>query len=264
MKIGVIGNGFVGNAVAQFFKMHLPTVVWDKDKTRCTGTFQKTIESDFVFLCLPTPTNEDWSQDTTAIYDVLDTINQKPCDSILILKSTILPGTTQKLTETYPNLKLCYNPEFLMAKTAVYDFANPTDIVIGIGEDATVNQKVYDLYKTYFPTIPILTCNYTTAEMIKYTRNTFLATKVAFFNEIYLLCQTLGVDYNTVREGVIASVRINPTHTQVPGPDGHFGFGGACFPKDTKALAKFGKQIGSSDMLILKAALEFNKIVRKE
>ena len=262
MKIGVIGNGFVGNAVAQFFKTRLPTVVWDKDETRSTGTFQEVMESDFVFLCLPSPTNEDGSQDITAIYEIVDIINMTTHKPILILKSTVLPGTTQRLADKYPDLNFVYNPEFLMAKTAVQDFANPSDIVLG-GADEFL-QEVYALYSTYFPQTPVLLCDYTTAEMIKYTRNTFLATKVAFFNEMYLLCKSLGVNYDTVREGVIASGRINPTHTQVPGPDGLFGFGGACFPKDTKALARFGKQIGASDMLVLNAALELNKRVRKE
>jgi UDPglucose 6-dehydrogenase len=261
MKIGVIGNGFVGNAVAQYFKTRLPTVVWDKDETRCTGTFQEVMESDFVFLCLPSPTFEDGSQDLTALYETVDVINLTTPKSILILKSTVLPGTTQSLAEKYPNLNFVFNPEFLTARTAVQDFANPSDIVLG-GHDECL-QDVSKLYSTYFPQTPILLYDFTTAEMIKYARNTFYAVKVAYFNEIYMICQTLGIDYKQVREGVLASGWVNPMHTLVPGPDGKLGFGGACLPKDSKALVRFGKS-KALDMFVLSAALDTSKKLRKD
>ena len=266
MKISVWGNGFVGAAVSAFFRQHGDVPVWDIKPERRTAEMQDVIRSDLIFLCLPTPTLPDGKQDLSALHEAVEIISRwRHCsDPILVVKSTVLPGVVGHLSLQFSNLRFVSNPEFLSARTAAHDFAHPSSIVLGGGplvREQEALDRVANLHKRYFPDAKIITCDFETAAVIKYARNTFYATKVAFFNEVHQLCQEVGVDYEQVRDGVTASPWIDPMHTEVPGPDGKLGFGGACLPKDSEALAAGARRLGAP-LLILEAAIASNKKVR--
>ena len=149
---------------------------------------------------------------------------------IVVIKSTIPPGTTQKLNKKYPSLQIVFNPEFLTEANAVDDYKNQNRIVIGAARPYST--RVKRIFEKAFPKIPIIKTNSTIAETIKYVTNIFLATKVAFANEMYQLCEGLDIDYDKVTEYARYDERLGTTHWAVPGPDGDFGYAGHCFPKD--------------------------------
>ena len=173
------------------------------------------------------------------------------------------PGTTENILNKYPNLKIIHNPEFLTARTATDDFINQKHIVLGI--PSTLVNKDYDIivkfYKTYFPDAKLSICNSKESECMKIACNSFYATKIQFFTEIKLLCDKLAIDYNNVKDLMLNNEWINPMHTNIPGPDGKLSFGGACFPKDTKALNSFMKTNNIPNQVI-NAVVEENKKMR--
>ena len=174
-----------------------------------------------------------------------------------IIKSTVPVGTTKKYLERH---NVIHNPEFLTARNAIQDFANSERNIIG-GEVELCNDFL-DLFKQCFPNIPSIITSSDESEAIKYFSNTFLAYKVAYFNKIYDLCQAVGMDYDTVCEGVTADSRIGKSHTKVPGIDNDRGFGGTCFPKDLNSLIVQMESHGvNADML--KEVWKYNEQIRK-
>lgn len=269
MKIGIIGNGYVGNAIVEFFKDRADLAVYDLDpeKSFCSSGFpledhseyfEAAAASDYIFVCVGTPT-VDGKIDLYAVEDVMNGLLWEKVKNPIILKSTVVPGTCQDLFDNY-GLNITYNPEFLTARTAVQDFAQPDSIVLA-GPNL---DPVLELYAKFFPDMrPHCFPQYETAELIKYARNTFYATKVAFWNEIKDVADELDVDYGDVLEGVLASGWIDPMHCNVPGPDGQRGYGGACLPKDSQALIATARKLGKP-MLILEAVDESNKKYRSD
>ena len=139
-KIGVIGNGFVGGAVKFGFS---PTVgcdaevrVYDKDPNKSTHTLEKTVnKSDFIFLSVPTPANKDGSINTDILAGAINDINDiSTRDNYIIIRSTVVPGTTRELQKEYPKLNLLFNPEFLTERSANFDFINQSRFIIGSGD----------------------------------------------------------------------------------------------------------------------------------
>ena len=239
-KIGIIGIGFVGNAIKSFFENKKKTICYDKFKN--FNKIEDILTTDLVFLCLPTLFDCDKNEyDKTAILETLEYLNIMEYKGLIIIKSTLEPETTTFVSQKYPNLKLFHNPEFLTARTAVEDFANQKHIIIGSGENVTYNdiENVYDFFKLYYPNANISQITSTESECIKIFCNSFGASKVMLFNEYYLLCNKIGVDFDKVKNIMLNNGWINNMHTQVPGPDGELGFGGACFPKDTRALNSY-------------------------
>ena len=243
MNIGIVGNGFVGGAVAHGFANYKPRI-YDIHPELSPNTLEEVLECEFVFICLPTPMMkpEGGECNLSIVRNFLGTIPFRN-DQVLILKSTVPVGSTRKFAQEYslPNLVHC--PEFLTAANAKQDFLNADRTIIGSPnwDDISGNPYVYkvvDLFHERFPDIPVYTMLSDESELVKYTANCFLATKVAFFNSICMLSENLGIDYRTVMHGVLADPRIGASHTVVPGPDGNYGFGGTCFPKDTNALIK--------------------------
>jgi UDPglucose 6-dehydrogenase len=255
--IGIVGNGFVGGAVANGFKDFADVKIFDVYPERATHSYNDVIFSEYVFVCLPTPMTsvEGGECNTTIIEEFFDEL-PSICEGIFIIKSTVPIGTTQKLTEKYPHLNIIHNPEFLTAVNADEDFINADRHVIG-GK----SELVYDLanfYKLYFPNIPVYAMKSNESEAVKYFSNCFLATKVMVFNEMSDLCLSIGgMNYDTIIEAVGADVRIGNSHMQVPGSDGKYGFGGTCFPKDINSLIHIMKENGI-DPLVLKAVWEQN------
>ena len=264
MNIGIIGQGFVGNAVYNKFKNYYNVLTFDLDKSLCNSSFEEiNNECKHIFVCLPTPMNKDGSCYTSIVEESLSSLNNssKEIDKskIVIVKSTIPPGTTKKWNDKFDNLSVVFNPEFLTEANAVKDYENQNRIILGGQNNETL--KLNSIFSTVFPAAKIINTNSTDAEMVKYTTNSFLAMKVSFANEIYQICQKIKVDYDKVIKYTIEDDRLGRSHWKVPGPDGDFGFGGHCFPKDINALIKIALDNNISPKM-LKATNEKNKEVR--
>ena len=249
MKIGIIGNGFVGSSVAFGFSAQTgcdaDVKIYDKDESKSTHTLPQVLTSDFIFISVPTPSNEDGSINLDILNSLFDEINYTNGynrDNIFLVRSTVTPGTTRKIQQYYKHLNIVFNPEFLTERSAKFDFINQSRFILG-GEEENVN-KVAELYRWRFgETTPMIKTNFETAEMIKYMNNCFFATKVSFLNEMYQIANKCGVDWNMAVEGFIRDGRIGHSHMSVPGPDGKLGFGGSCFPKDIQAMIHFAKEL---------------------
>ena len=277
MKIGIVGNGFVGSSVAFGFSAQTgcdaDVKIYDKDRSKGTHELEEVINtSDFVFLSVPTPSNQDGSISLDIIYDVFEEIHNvidytKPGDScdtqpIILLRSTVTPGTTRQIQKKYPLMRIVFNPEFLTERSAKLDFINQSRFIIG-GSPGD-SDAVEKLFKWRFgETLPIIKTNYETAELIKYMNNCFFATKVSFLNEMYEIADKCGANWEEAVEGFVRDGRIGHSHMNVPGPDGKFGFGGSCFPKDIQAMIYFAQEIGVNAN-VLRGAWDTNLHVRPE
>ena len=268
-SIGVIGNGFVGAAVRFGFGSQTgcdATVRgYDKDESKSLNTLDETInKSDIIFLSVPTPSNLDGSIHIGILESVLSDIDSvhNGRDNVILIRSTVTPGTTKGLQAKFPNLSLVFNPEFLTERSAKFDFINQARVILGGHMDAT--EKVANLYRARFgEALSIIETNTQTAEMIKYMNNCFFATKVSFMNEMYDIAGKCGVEWDTAIDGFVGDGRIGHSHLAVPGPDGRRGFGGSCFPKDVQALLQFGDELGV-ELNTLKGAWNTNLNVRPE
>ena len=268
-NIGVVGNGFVGSAVQFGFSpstgCDYEVRVYDKDPSKSVDSIEETVnESEFIFLSVPTPSNKDGSMNLDIVEQALQDISDvnKYQGNIVLLRSTVTPGTTRKLQDKYPNLRIVFNPEFLTEQNAKYDFINQARIIIG--GDEVYSKQVGDLYRLRFgESQPIIETNWETAELIKYMSNCFFTTKISFMNEMYQIAEKCGVDWGVALDGFFRDGRVGHSHMNVPGPDGKFGFGGSCFPKDIQALINFGESLGLN-MNTLKGAWNTNLEVRPE
>lgn len=254
-SIGIIGYGVVGQALANGFKDGHLIKFFDKYK-EC-DEFRQVVNSDFVFICLPTPSTST-GIDLSIMDEAMHQISELKPEGIIAIKSTIIPGTTKKYHKQYPHLRLCFNPEFLTEKNAFNDFINPDRIVIG-AEDKSVLLAVEKLYKDRFPNVGVYCCDSITAEMVKYMANGLLSAKIIFANEIFDICQKLGIDYETVKKMVMADPRVG-AHLDVTPTRG---FGGKCFPKDIIALIGLCDELGV-DARVIKAVWEKNLLIRKD
>jgi UDPglucose 6-dehydrogenase len=268
-KIGIIGQGFVGSAVREGMKNHYEILAYDKDPNKFSNVesiFHIVEGSELTFLCVPTPMRKNGACDLTIVRSALTEINDvakalEAKDYIVIIKSTVPPGTTWQLNIEFPNLDIVFNPEFLTEANAVEDYKNQNRIIIGGERPGTTTVK--RLFAKAFPKVPIIKTSSTIAEMIKYVTNTFLAMKVSYANEVYQLCQGLNIDYDKVIEYARYDDRLGNSHWSVPGPDGDFGFGGHCFPKDIAALQFVAISLGI-DSTMLDAAIRKNDSVRTD
>ena len=256
MNIGIVGQGFVGNAIYQKFKDYYDVFTYDLEEHKCNSTKSKVYSCDIVFICLPTPMGKDGKCYTGIVENVIKELQCK----IAVIKSTIIPGTTDELNKKYPHIDIVHNPEFLTERNAVEDFKNQNRIILGGPRPATT--KLKQMYSKVFPKAVIVKTGAKHAEMVKYFTNSFLATKVSFANEMYEICEKLDIDYDKVIEYVLHDERLGKSHWAVPGPDGDFGYGGHCFPKDVRALIKVAID---NDILpkMLIATDDKNKQVRK-
>ena len=268
MNIGIIGRGFVGSAVEYGFSNALnfkyKIRIYDKNTALSTHTLDEVVNnSDIIFLSLPTPANKDGSINLEildcAFEEISEIITSNP---IILLKSTVTPGSTRNFLQKYPKLSIVFNPEFLTERNAKFDFVNQSRIILGGKKILT--SEVARMYNLRFNNkVPIIETNFETAEMIKYMNNCFLATKVSFMNEMKLLANKSNVDWNIAVDGFALDPRVGSSHLSVPGPDGKLGFGGSCFPKDLQALIFYAKSLGL-DMHTLSSVWNTNIQVRPE
>ena len=272
--IGIIGNGFVGKAVKESFKNHFDVFIFDTDKRKANVESLNELinKCRIIFLCLPTPMNlDDGSCHLGIVEDTLSKIDDW-CDEMeyygleqrtIVIKSTIQPGTTEKWNQKYKKIDIAFNPEFLTEANSIEDFKNQNRIIIG--STRKVGAKIKSIYSKVFPKVRIIKTSSTIAEMIKYFTNCFLAMKVSYANEMYQICEKLDIDYDKVVEYAVRDERIGISHLNVPGPDGDYGFGGHCLPKDLNALINLSEKQGLGlNINVLKAALDTNNRVRTD
>tara|TARA_Y100000816_G_scaffold177872_1_gene128442 strand:- start:1533 stop:2363 length:831 start_codon:yes stop_codon:yes gene_type:complete len=257
-QVGVIGCGFVGEGQAFSFGPISDVKIYDLDEKKSTSSLEDTLKSDYIFVCLPTPMKKDGSQDTKFIEDFFKVAKSGP---IYIIKSTVVPGTTNSLIKKYKKIDIIFSPEFLTERTAKLDIITQTRIILGGNSNLT--SKVRKLFEARFMNKNIIETDSLTAEFIKYMNNTFFASKVSIMNEFYRFAKHLGVDWDMALYGFVSDQRIGDSHLNVPGPDGKFGFGGTCFPKDINAFISFAKK-HNINMNILEAAWKTNLEVRPE
>lgn len=250
-RIGVIGGGFVGSCMARHFQNHGHDVkVYDKYKE--SHPIEDVVKQDIIFVAVPTPYNE--KIDLTAMDDAMANCGRAKDGTIVVIKSTVIPGTTEKYQKRYPGLHIIFNPEFLTESTADQDFAYPDRQIIGYTE------KSYPVAGDIMQLLPLAPfCRYvpaSVAEMVKYYGNNWFAVKVAFANQMFDICEKLGLDYDLVKECAAADKRIGQSHLDV-WHKGYRGYGGKCLPKDIRAMIKYAEELGL-DSKILKAAEQIN------
>ena len=236
-KVGVIGNGFVGEAISFAFSSIAKIYIYDTDPSRCLNNIESVHNCDFVFVRVPTPMYEDGSQDLSFVESAFQKATNRP---VYILKSTVLPGTTDNLSKQYPNFKIIFSPEFLTERTAKLDMLTQSRIILG-GETC-LTKNVKELFNKRFKVKNIIQTDSKTAELTKYMNNAFFATKVSIMNEFKILCDKIGANWDDALWGFAADGRIGDSHLNVPGHDGKLGYGGTCFPKDVNALLSFSKK----------------------
>ena len=262
-KIGIIGNGFVGNSIAFGFSPTHEIRIHDKDPKRNLNTIEEVLECDYVFVAVPTPMDEMGAISLDIVVNALGEIwkKNKRTDNIIILKSTMLPGTTNLLIEQFPTLNIVFNPEFLTERTAKLDFLTQARIILGGASEHT--SKVKSLFEERFMHCYVIEMDTTTAEMIKYMNNVFFASKVSIMNEFKQVCDGVGANWDLAMKGFAADQRIGDSHLNVPGPDGKLGFGGSCFPKDINAFMTMASNM-EIEVPTIKGAWKTNLNVRPE
>jgi len=252
MKTGIIGVGMIGGALAQV--LHAP-ILYDTGKK--IGSFEEVKRADIIFICVPTPYDESRGGfDLSIVEDVLSNLGG---EKIIVIKSTVLPGTTENLQKQYPQHKILFNPEFLVEKTAKEDMKNPDRQLVGFTDKSS---DVGDLILKMLPRAPFeRTMPATEAEMVKYFGNTFLSVRVVFANQMYDLCRRLDVEYDLVKEAAAADPRIGDSHFDVFHND-YRGYGGVCLPKDTRSLIQKGREVGAP-LELLEVVEELNNKLRQ-
>ena len=249
MKILIAGYGTVGKAHETYLKPSFDVEIYDPWKG------YKEISNDVkaVIICTATPSLENGACLVNSVYDVISRVPNVP----ILIKSTISLEGWKAIKKDFADHDITFSPEFLRNKTATEDLANSEYFMLAEGNTQFWSSILVSVFGK-------VTINlYSTAEeliLVKYFRNSFLANKVAFFNQVYDLCKATGVDYKSVAEGIGKDKRIGPSHTEVTDERG---FGGHCFPKDVQAIIYSAKQNGV-DLTLLKEALEYNEKIRRK
>lgn len=260
LKIGIIGYGFVGKACQKAFDTTKNSfLVIDPKENNYTVKDLEEFDPELTFICVPAPTLDDGTVDTTIIQQILADLSDIKHRGLVVLKSTVPPTQIDDLLNESYGLRLMYSPEFLSERSWEYDAVNPAMIIFGARE----KEERAELREYYIGSsrvnLSVKFHNATLAEaaFIKYTINTFLAMKVVYFNQLQALyVDTFGDDglkgnWRWFTETIADEPRMGATHMMVPGPDGKFGYGGTCFPKDVKAFLGTDK---NERMTLLKEA----------
>jgi len=245
VKIGIVGYGILGKALDSVYKNKFEVLIYDKYQEQ-NDISKISKNADLVFICVPTPMKENGEIDLSCVEDALSTLssalNEEGKEVVAVLRSTIVPGTTDSLQKKYSNVKLVFNPEFLTEKNFIEDMKKTSRVVIGSKDEDSL-KFVEKVYREVFPDVNYILTDSKTAEMIKYASNVSLASQVIVANELYQICEKSGIDYEVVKNTLLLDNRIGK-FLNVPGHDGDFGFGGKCFPKDLNALIEYSKEQG--------------------
>ena len=228
MKIGIIGCGVVGGTILKGYKtLGFNAEGWNRDYKH---NLEKVFEKDALFICLPTVAKDDGTMDMSPFEEVFENI--KEYKGLVIIKSTVLPGTTKGYQKKYPNLKIVHSPEFLTEKNAMMDFFKPDRVVLGTDGrmDIWIN-LFYDLHHIF--NVPIIEVDSNTSELMKFMSNCFFATKISFANEMNAIAEVYGADYNKAKEILYLDKRIGNDHLSI---NKEKAYGGMCLPKDVNQL----------------------------
>ena len=264
-NISVIGLGFVGSSIVKSLKEKKCSVI-GYDKYKDSDELEDCLKTTIMFLCLPTQFSKEINEyDKSVIEEVCEYLEKKKYSGVLVLKSTVEPGTTEHLLSKFPNLNLIHNPEFLSAKTAYTDFHNQQHIVLGKPQKCEYIhlETLRNFYSENYPDAEISLCSSIESESMKLFVNCFYSVKIQFFNELYLLCEKQKCDYNKVKKLMLKNKWINPMHTNVPGNDGILSYGGYCFPKDTNALLNHMKKLNVPHK-VMEATIEERNSMRND
>ena len=252
----IIGHGFVGKAIDYAFQDDVEKQIIDPK----IGVELKDVKlnADVTFVCVPTPMHKNGKCDVSILEDVLTQIKHR-MTGLIVVKSTVTPDKIEELFRGSAKHRMIYNPEFLTEKNANEDIINPFVHIFGGQSDAT--EKLELIYKEYSicKPCPVYRMSATDASFVKYGINTFLATKLTFFNEFYDTIKEFGGNYGRIANAIGTDPRIGHAHTRVPGFDGKRGFGGACFPKDVSAFVNFTNQA-----TLLEHVMNRNNLYRSE
>ena len=255
-KIGIMGVGMVGGALQRYFqKQGTEPVVFDTGKN--LGSLAAINQADIIFICVPTPYDKEKGFDLSYIKNAFSNIQGS---KIVVIKSTALPGTAEAFQKKYPQHKVLNNPEFLTETTADQDMFYPDRQIVGYTQQSKDTAEDIMAILPSAPYQKILPV--TEAEMVKYFGNTFFSIKVIFANQMYDLCEKLGIDYNRIMESAAADKRIGRMHLETP-HKGYRGFGGKCLLKDHNALIQFADS-KDIDLKLHKTAKELNEQLMKQ
>jgi len=257
-KVGVVGTGMVGGAMLRYLQKKEGLEIFTYDKGKNEGSPDEVNKAEIVFVCVPTPYLKDGTGfDLSYVEETLSWLNG---EKVVVIKSTVLPGTTEVLQKKYPQHKLLMNPEFLTEETADQDMDYPDRQIVGYTE------KSHDVAGDLMQLLPLAPFERiipaTEAELVKYFGNTWFSVKVSFANQMYDLCQALGADYDRMVEAAAADKRIGRTHLNV-WHKGYRGYGGKCLPKDTKAIIQLADMKGVN-LKLHKAAEDINAELMKQ
>jgi len=261
MRIGICGLGFVGNAINSFFKnKECELFIYDKYKN--INSFNTILDTEILFICLPTQFCEiKHTYNMNEINSILFMLYENKYKGIILIKSTVLPTYCSNINNIYTDLKIVSNPEFLSANTAEIDFMNQNHIILGYTDQSYDSINIVKLFYTnMFPNAKISITNSNTSCMTKLVCNSFYATKIQFFTEIYLLCKEINISYDDVKSLMLSNTWINPKHTNIPGPDNMISFGGMCLPKDISALNSLMENYNITNDVINATIMERNRM----
>lgn len=274
LTVGIVGHGFVGKATALLETEDTKMLIYDNDPSKCRPqglTLSDLSQCDLIFVCVPTPSKKNGQVCLDIVHSVVSELNKlvdrtKTC---IIIRSTVIPGTSDCLD-------CWFMPEFLTEKNWESDVKSCQQWLVGYPPE--ISQKVLLHHKVSIKRFLTSAYNHnkitstvinfrenSVIEMVKYTRNAFLAVKVSFFNEISNYCRATNINYDDVRALTVLDNRIGESHTHVPGHDGHYGYGGTCLPKDINALLYDMERRKNIRSYILDACVERNeKVDRSE
>ena len=260
-KMTIVGHGFVGKAVDYAFNDDMV------EKTIVDPKYGKSLQdidpvelasTDVFFICVPTPMGKGGEIDSSILEDTVEYLKSKTL-GLIIIKSTVTPEIIEKLGSGDTGYRVVYNPEFLREATAVADIITPDMHIFGGTRDFTERAERFFTEYSLCKAAPTYHMSLKDASFVKYGINTFLASKVLWFNQFYDIIKKNGGNYGHIARAIATDPRVGYSHIMVPGPDGKRGFGGACFPKDTAAFLDF-----AGDFSVLEEVVERNKEYRKD
>ena len=259
-KTYIIGHGFVGKAVDYAFPDLEEKIIIDPKN----GTSLEDIDlsgdgSNVFFVCLPTPMGADGKIDSSILTNCVEYLrNNAPVNDLIIIKSTVTPDIIEELGRGVLGDCVVYNPEFLREATAVADIVSPSMHIFGGQRHATERAERFFSDHSICASAPVYHMSLSDASFVKYGINSFLATKVLWFNQFADVIKENGGNFGQVTRAMGTDERIGSSHMSAPGPDGKRGFGGACFPKDTSAFSNY-----ADGFTVLKEVIERNNEYRK-
>jgi len=274
--LNIIGYGYVGGGLGHLCKSNnVPFCTYDviqKDEKSAminTDNLEKLVEhselsnpDNIYIICVPTPPSSNGECDVSIVYNVIKNLYEKvnSKSNIVIIKSTVQPGTTRMLMKTFGDkLEIVFCPEFLKEHTYKEDMYNADFCLVGTDN---IDTKVSDVMRTLYKhkAINVICKSPEECELFKYTVNVFLAVKVWYFNEINEICNKFGVEYKGLQSLFKLEPRIGESHTDVPGHDGLKGFGGKCLPKETLALKYLQEKLGIPNQVLDNIISRNNKL----